>query len=108
MQEEPIKRFVKSVYKFFLHRLCQIIDYICYDEERIYYELIEQQYTNFFRCENSLFNLLELDIQKKVMSIIFKLICNNKENSSFILEQELLNEINTDFNKEFPLNFKEN
>ena len=51
---------------------------------------------------------MEIDVQKMVMTIIYKLICNNKENSSFFLDNELLEEINEDFDKEFPIFYKEN
>ena len=69
---------------------------------------MEQIYPEFYKFENSLFNIIDIDNQKKVMEIIYKLICSNRQKLSFILDNELLEQIKSEFKEEFPLNYKEN
>lgn len=90
------------------YRLNLILNFICYDDERVYNELVEQIYPEFYKFENSLFNIIDIDNQKKVMEIIYKLICSNRQKLSFILDNELLEQIKSEFKEEFPLNYKEN
>ena len=84
-----------------------IIDYLSYDDAIIYSGIFEQLYIEFYKIENGLFNLLEFDVQKQVMTIIYKVILSNKENVEIGLDNELLDELTKDFNSEFPFNFKE-
>jgi hypothetical protein len=89
-------------------RLSLILSFISYEDEISYKEIVEQMNPEFYRLENSLFNIIDIDNQKKVMEIIYKLVCSSKEKLSLIFDNELLEQIKSEFLEEFPINYKEN